>query len=241
VAIMGELSDIGLPDLIDLLARRGQTGKLTVKADGQEIHLYLANARIMFASTTDLTLRLGRMLIKHGIISSQQLLDALHEQIERQPPRPLGTILLKRALVSEEQLGRCVRDQCVEILSRVVTAQHGMFLYVDGVQVPANLEVVELDVGDVLAEAWQRVERLQYLRNLLPAPSAPLMINERDPGAFNALHRDEQDVIRLMRGGAMSLMELSSQLSLDEMTLGSAILSLRDRGALLALAASESG
>jgi len=138
VAIFGELSDISIPDLVELFTKRQQTGKLTVKADGRAVDFYFAGGRITLASSTDLTLRLGRMLIKLEVITSQQLLDALHDQAESGRARPLGTILLSRGLVTEAQLSRCVEEQCVELLARVIAAHHGTFLYTEAAVAPAH-------------------------------------------------------------------------------------------------------
>ena len=41
MSFMGELSDIGVADLLYLLALRRQTGKLAVGANGDEVSLYL--------------------------------------------------------------------------------------------------------------------------------------------------------------------------------------------------------
>ena len=238
---MGELSDLGILDLIELLTRRQQTGRLTVKADGREAELYLAEGRIMLASTSDLTLRLGRMLIKLGIITTQQLLEALHGQAEGDRPRPLGAILLERGLVTEAQLARCVEEQCVEVLARVIAARQGMFLYTEGERPPRDLEAIPLAATEVLAAASERTERLRRLRSLLPAPTAPLVFNDRDPGALNNLAPEEAEVIKVMRSGVGSLAELAAHLALDEATLGSAVLSLRDRGAIFAAPSAKVG
>ena len=90
-----------------------------------------------------------------------------------------------------------------------------------------------MDVAHLLVEAEERTAKLRQLRALLPAPSAPLMFNDRDPGALNGISPDEAAVVRVLRAGAGSLAELTEQLPLDEATLGSAVLGLRDRGAIL--------
>ena len=230
---MGELSDVSLPDLVDLFVKRRRTGKLTVKADGREVDLYIVDGALVLASTSDLTLRLGRMLIRLGIINNQQLLDALHEQTETPRPRSLGSILRSRGLVSPNQLACCVEEQCIEVLSRVVTAQHGVFLYTDGVVPPRKLETAPLDAARVLSEAAERTEQLRRLRTLLPAPTAPLLFDERQLPAADALTEEEREVIRVLRLGASSLGDLVDQLSLDEATLGAAVLSLSTRGVIL--------
>jgi len=234
---MGELSDVSLTGLVGLFALDERTGKLTVKADGQEVHLYLAAGQLVHVTSSDLTLRLGRMLIRRGLLSSQQLLDALHEQALAPEPdgrgRPLGRLLVARGWVTEADLVRCVEEQCIEVLARVLVARDGVFLYVNGVTAPANLAIVPLDADHVLAEATRRTDELRVLRGLLPTPTAPLLVTPRIAEAMGELTAAEEQVAKILRGGAGSLAELAEKLPLDEITLGRTVLGLRDRGFLL--------
>lgn len=235
---MGELSDVSLPSLVGLFGLDARTGKLTVKADGQEVHLYLDAGRLVLVTSSDLTLRLGRMLIRRGLLTSQQLLDALHEQANapEQDGRslPLGRILVARGWVTDGELARCVEEQCIEVLARVLAARDGVFLYVGGVTAPANLAIVSLDADHVLAEATRRTDELRALRGLLPTPTAPLLVTPWIAEEMGTLSEPEEQVAKVLRGGAGSLAELAEQLPLDEITLGRTVLALRDRGLLIA-------
>jgi hypothetical protein len=234
VSTMGELSDIGISDLIDLFSRRQQTGRLTIKADGRSVDLYLADGRLVLVTSSDLTLRLGRMLIRRGVINAQQLLDVLHQQAETGRPRPLGSILLSRGLVTEQDLARCIEEQSVEVMARVIAARHGIFHYLDGVAAPPHIELVPLQADRILQEATRRIEELHALRAELPAPTAPLFLAPGSTGSLDGLPEPQAGVAKMLRGGVGSLAELAESLPLDELTLGRAVLDLRDRGLLKA-------
>jgi hypothetical protein len=45
MAFMGELSDIGVADLLYLLALGRQSGKLSIAANGEEVGLFIHRAR----------------------------------------------------------------------------------------------------------------------------------------------------------------------------------------------------
>ena len=78
MATIGELNDFGVVDLIDLLTRRKRSGRLAVKVAGQEVFLFFKRGALCHVTSTDITLRLGRMLVRQSIIDTTQLLEALH-------------------------------------------------------------------------------------------------------------------------------------------------------------------
>jgi hypothetical protein len=56
--------------------------------------------------------RLGELLIAHGLLTEDELADALDEQRKRRPKPQLGEILLQRELVSAPTLVRLLAAQC---------------------------------------------------------------------------------------------------------------------------------
>src|SRR5215212_6105168 len=73
VAFMGELSDISVADLLYLLSLRRQSGKLSISANGDEVNLFLSRGQLALVTSSNLTLRLGRMLVRLGMLDGIQL------------------------------------------------------------------------------------------------------------------------------------------------------------------------
>ncbi len=73
MATIGELNDFGVVDLIDLLTRRKCSGRLAVKVAGQEVFLFFERGALCHVTSTDITLRLSRMLVRQSIIDTPQL------------------------------------------------------------------------------------------------------------------------------------------------------------------------
>src|SRR5215216_740410 len=126
---MGELSDIGVSALLYLLALRLQTGKLSISTQGDEATLFLEKGQLSFVSSSNMGLRLGRMLIRLGYLHTEQLREGLQEQEGTSRGSGLGTILIERGLITEAELAKCVEEQCIEILARVIAADRGMFVF----------------------------------------------------------------------------------------------------------------
>jgi hypothetical protein len=234
VAFMGELTDIGVADLVQLLGLKRQTGKLTISANGEEIALYLEDGRLVLVSSSDLALRLGRMLIRLGLIDPDQVRQALEEQEARQPDRAVGRILIDRGWLSEADLARCVEEQCIHALAQVISVGQGAFVWTRDVTVPRRVEAVPLNADRVLLEAIRRTDELATLRDLLPRFSAPLLLCGWFDEVAPNLTDEEVLVAAALQTTAGSLAELLVQLALDEMTVCRTVVAMRARGLILA-------
>ena len=126
MSFMGELSDIGAADLLYLLGVKQQTGKLAITARGHEAVVSLAQGRLTSITSTDPATRLGRLLVRVGLLTPDGLRKALQLQ-DQTGGAPLGKILLDHGVLTADQLGRCIEEQCIEILSKVIAAEEGVF------------------------------------------------------------------------------------------------------------------
>jgi len=236
MATIGELNDFGVVDLIDLLTRRKRSGRLAVKVGGQEVFLFFERGALCHVTSTGITLRLGRMLVRQSIIDTPQLLEALHLQAEDEPKRPLGTILIERGWITEPDLARCLEDQSIEVLSKAMTDENGMFVFDVDLAVSHPPDAKPLNALALLQYAQERSEALVKLREQLPAPSAPLFMAAHafaDPSLADSLSAPEAMVVGVLRGGPKSYRELTTQLALDELSLGVAVITLVSGGTIV--------
>src|SRR3954453_7591646 len=194
VSTIGELSDISVQDLIEIFSRRKRTGRLTVRIGDHEVQPFFQAGRLICVTSSDLTLRLGRMLIRQGMLSSHHLLEALSIQSEDGNQRPIGAILLKMGWVTEDDLSRCVEEQSIEALARVISDLAGMFVFDAGPLSPGNVEPVSLTPEELLRKASERARNLKDIRGRLPRPSAPLTVTAEGTGTIAQLPTAESMV-----------------------------------------------
>lgn len=236
---MGELSDIGVADLLYLLALRRQTGKLTVNANGDEVTLYLDRGQLSSITSTNMGLRLGRMLVRLGYLTVEQLQDALQEQEQGGRSRGLGTIVMERGWIAEHNLRHCIEEQCIEILARVIASDRGIFIFQRGATLPKRTESVALNTDRIVLEATRRSDELIELRRRLPDPTALLMLSLYRDDAADSLTDAEVMVAMALQGNGMSLTELGQRLGWDELTLLRTVVQMRERGLILAAATDD--
>lgn len=234
MSFMGELSDIGVADLLYLLALRRQTGKLAISANGDEVNLYLDRGQLILVTSSNMALRLGRMLVRMNVLDPERLREALQLQERSGGGQPLGRILLDHGYITEEHLSACVEEQCVAILARVIAADRGIFVYHRGTAVPPNTEVVPLNSDRIVLEATQRTDELLTLRDALPDDNAPLMLSTAVDDVADTLTDAEIFVAAALQAGASSLLELTSRLGMEDVALWRTVVSMRDRGLIVA-------
>src|SRR4051794_38107508 len=238
---MGELADIGVADLLYFLAIKRQTGELTIKANGDEVGLFVDQGRMVLVTSSNLALRLGRTLVRLGFMSNDQLREALRVQEQSHKGRPLGELLVERGAISEEELVRCVEEQCIEILARVISADSGVFLFDRGAVPAAKTEVVPLSSDRIMLEATHRTDELAKLRGQLPPIDALLMLNPAIDRVAEQLTDAEVYVAATLQSGASSLRDLRERLAIDDLPLWRTVVSLRSRGLITASRQSGTG
>jgi len=234
MALMGELSDIGVADLLYLLALGRQSGKLTISANGDEVGLFMHKGQMALVTSSNMTLRLGRMLTRLGILSPDSLRAALLIQEQEEPTKSIGTILIDRQFITEAQLGACVEEQCIEILARVIGAETGIFVYHREAELPSKTEMVPLNADRIVMQASSRTDDLVTLRSLLPAAGAPLMLGPAVDGLAETMSDTEVSVAAALARGPASLGEIEGHLGIEQLLLWTTIVSMRERGLIVA-------
>lgn len=239
MSFMGELSDIGVADLLYLLALRRQTGKLAISANGDEVSLFLDRGQLLLVTSSNMSLRLGRMLVRMNMLEPERLREVLQIQEQHGRSLPLGALLIQRGYITEDQLSACVEEQCVAILARVIAAEKGIFVYHRGATVSSQTEIVPLNADRIVLEATHRTDELVKLRKSLPDEHAPLMLSDSIDNLADSLTDEEVFVAAALQAGASSLAELTPKLGVDQVVLWKTIVGMSDRGLLVAGTAPE--
>ena len=89
---IGRLEGISVPDLVWNVCRRRATGVLHLSARGTTKKIYVSEGRIIFAASSDPNDRLGEMLLREGIITLDQLEQAI---VKLSSGKRLGTLLVE--------------------------------------------------------------------------------------------------------------------------------------------------
>ena len=234
MAFMGEIGDIGVADLLYLLALRQQTGRLAVVANGDEVSLFLDQGRMILVTSSNASLRLGRMLIRLDFMTNERLREALKHQEQQGAGRSLGTILIEGGFITEAQLHQCIEEQCIEVLARVIAAEAGVFVFHRGEQTSPRTEIVPLNPDKIMLEATRRTDELSALRAQLPDMLTPLRVSEMVDSMADQLTDIEIQIASILFENPTSVRNLMLVVTIDDATLWRTIVSMRVRGLVVA-------
>jgi hypothetical protein len=220
---------------LELLGLRWRTGRLQTLVDGESFGLFVDAGRVIFATSSQRTLRLGHLLLQRGVVGPVELHHLLRAERDVVRTRPLGSSLVAGGSLSRADLAAGVEEQAVEILARILDQTAATHLFVYEEPLPAGIEIVPLDTDHLLARAEQRrSERMWWraMQRLLPGPDQPLRFTATLPlVSFDLTDAELLVALTVDRGGA-TLERLALDLPLDPLTLRRTVIALLERGYL---------
>jgi DNA-binding transcriptional ArsR family regulator len=230
MAFMGETTDVGVAELLSVLARRGHTGRLQINSDGEEVQVVLNGGKVTQVTSSHHSLRLGRVLVRMGVLREEDLNDAVRAQVAQQTAKPLGQILTARGLATQTDLARAAEEQATEVLSRVFGAHDGTFFFTGAPTGRVKPGLMALNAEGIVLEAARRADEIQALQRMAPTTDDVLTLDRAAMPIGNQLPDQAQRIIRILSMGPLSVGELVSQLGDDERTVLRAIVGLEERG-----------
>ena len=232
MAFMGETTDIGVPELISVLARRGHSGRLHISANSEEVQVILDQGQVGQVSSSHHGSRIGRVLVRLGIVTEQDLDRAVRMQSVGRSTKQLGQILNEAGLVTTLDLTRAAQEQATEALARVFGSDHGTFFFSEVRATEPGQGSITLNAEGIVLEASRRADELATLRRILPAPHAVLQLEHDQLPTSGRLPESEQRIIRAVLSKKMTVAEIIQQFGDDELQTVRTIVSLRERGIL---------
>jgi tetratricopeptide (TPR) repeat protein len=168
MAIKGSLKEAGLPDVLQLLALGQRTGCLAV-ADRQNFgYIYFEDGRISYASIVNRRDRIGDLLRKNQLVTTEQLDQAIRTQ-EVHRDRRLGDILIELGAVTKDQLDRLLYLQIEEAVYHLFTWTQGTFNFETGVRPEQQVYVVSINPESLLLEGARRIDEWSQIEKKIPS------------------------------------------------------------------------
>ena len=244
MATIGELSDFSVADLTTIISQRKRTGRLVIKSGGYEVAMYFEAGKLVRVTSSDIALRIGRMLVRQNLLDTPRLLEALHLQAESGSDTPLGEVLLNKGWITDTDLRHCLEEQSIEVLSRAMSTGPGVFTFDADLTIGRAAEVPPLEPLALLKMAEERTAALAILQDRLPSHLTPIFLNIALTDLGNAqlsLEPSEGTVLSILRAGPRTYPELAAQSALDELSLGAAVLTLLELGYITTASGYASG
>jgi CheY-like chemotaxis protein len=125
MSLVGNLEDLGLGEILQIVSLSRKSGVLSLHSKGREGRVFFRNGQVTQATSSAYRQGLGEVLVKNGIIDLNQLKLALTIQEREAFRERLGTILIRCFGVPPNAIEEVVRDQ-------IEKAVYSLFIWSDG-------------------------------------------------------------------------------------------------------------
>lgn len=155
--LSGNIQEFPLPDVLEQLRHQKATGILTVRSNNIVKCIFLKEGQITFASSTDVSDRLGEMLVQSGKLKRQDLEHALGLYKKGAGLKKLGAILVENGMLSPKDLFGGLKSQVKNII-------YSLFLWADGEysfedNLPSDMIQLQIDLQELITEIIQRIKQ----------------------------------------------------------------------------------
>ena len=171
--ITGDVSVLGISNLLQMLSMNGCRGFLTTQQEGQRKVIHFLDEGIRLVAGARRTNPLGEILMRTGKITRDQLDELLAEQ--RRTGTPLGEIVSQRGILSKDVIQTALREQVAEEIYDLFTWTDATFSFSETADGPSSgeqgpLAQVTLDTSmmSIMIEAARRVDELARIQSIIP-------------------------------------------------------------------------
>ncbi len=169
--IRGDLSLVGIENLLQMLASAGCEGTLAIVQESQKKVIHVGPQGIRLISGARRTHPLGEILIRAGKITKSQLDEMLAEQ--KQAGGRLGDVVARRGIVPREEIEFALREQIAEEIYDLFSWKGALFTFAEGglgsvPDSPLAELVLGSDVMFVILEAGRRADEMMKITSVIP-------------------------------------------------------------------------
>jgi hypothetical protein len=240
--MQGTLDTFGVVEILQMLGRMHSSGTLHIECPQRLIDVHFSSGRI--AETRDST-----RVAADTVIGSQLLKRALVNEEQLQSalaeqearPRPVGTILVERGAVKEAALREVLSRQIANTLVAAKLEAAGSFVFIAD-PAPAPVDCITVDTQSVLIDISALGGEYCLAVEMLGQPSTVLVRN----GDYDTLPRNpvlmgrDEFVVLLQVDGARTVNEITESSRLEEITVVSILGKLAEAGVVLVKAERQS-
>jgi len=158
-SLHGRLDELGLDEILQIVALSRRTGILTLRRNGAEAALHFKDGLVVFASSSEIRQTLGELLVKNGIIEQEIVRQALVIQQHEGGRERIGVILRNRFQVELQQIERAVREKMATVVMTLFPWTDGEYDFVPAAAV-ATVDAAYLDPLQLMADHDGELEKL---------------------------------------------------------------------------------
>ncbi len=158
MSLAGHLSELALPDLLQIVAMAEKTGRLDLSNRDGEGLIVFRGGRIIYAASNAARETLGSILVCRRLVTEEVLRQALEHQFRSREERRLGSILVEMGAISQEALESVIYEQIQRVVGELVKWREGYFKF-EAIEIRDHGEIA-VDAREFLVESGFNAHRI---------------------------------------------------------------------------------
>ncbi len=230
MALEGTLKEFGLTDILQLIYYQRKTGILTVEAGFDRVRIFFYEGNIVFVESSKRTeSRMGKLLLKKGLIKREDLESALEQQ--KTTGAKLGNTLVRMGAISGDSLRETLVQQFTELISYLFTWRQGRYEFKPQ-GIPMDKDVpISLDTQHILMEGLRILDEWSQVGGRITLESVFEKTGSRPGEPEHPVEPDETEKkIYDLVDGDNDVSTIASISGMDSFRISKALLDLYEKG-----------
>lgn len=224
MALEGSLRDFGLADILQLIFFQRKTGVLYLEGKLDKVKLLFIEGNISGAESKRRmeANRLGKVLVKKGLLSEEDLQAVLDEQ--RSTNVRLGNLLVRKGISKKEDVEEVLTGQIKETVIQIFGWKEGAYEFTPQA-VPVDKDIpISIDTQHLLMEGLRIVDEWALIEGKITLDA----IFTKKTADTTELTEEEKEIFLLIDGenDVSTIIDISGQ---DDFSVSKTLLSLMEK------------
>lgn len=227
MALEGSLKDFGFADILQLIFFQRKTGVLTIEGRLDKVRLLFIDGNISGAESKRRieANRLGKVLVKKGILSEETLQTVLTEQ--KSTNVKVGNLLIRNGLIDKKEVEEILVGQIKETVVQIFNWKEGAYDFTPQA-IPVDKDVpISIDTQHILMEGLRIVDEWTLIEGKITLD----VVFVKKAGSAAELNEEEQEFLPLIDGenDVSTIIDISGK---DDFLVSRTLVSLLEKGVI---------
>lgn len=155
LSIQGALEETTVPDLFRSLVRSGETGIVSLEAEGRSDTIYFQDGHIVYAASSDPDTGLAETLLRGGELNLQQYEHAMERLVVS---RRIGSLLCELGYLQPDELTRAIEQQASAIILNAMGYRSGNYTIEFTSEFPTEIVTLPLATERLILDGIRHIE-----------------------------------------------------------------------------------
>ncbi len=169
MALKGTLKDFGIADIFQLISQQQKSGILTLASKEEQAQIGFEKGMVIMAKpgSRDKMDLLGKLLIRSGLVTQEQLEEALETQ--KQTLQKVGDILIEKGSLSKQNLGKALLLQTQETIFKLIHWKDGVYEFLPQKVSYEQDFYTPLSCEHLLMEGYRMLDEWPAIKKFIPS------------------------------------------------------------------------